>query len=162
MHTVILNRVRQILLMGSLLALVTTGVIAQDDHDHDHAETELALELNDGERWMTDEPLRTGMLNIRQHFDAAHGAYRAGELDRPSAAVLAEQVDEQVQFIFAHCNLPAAADAELHKLLAATLSASRRLRESENVHDGLHDLHQMLESYAQYFDHPDWSAERRY
>jgi hypothetical protein len=160
MDKAISNRVRNGLVVAGLLLLGMTGAIAQDEgHHHEHAGAELALELNDGERWVTDESLRTGMRSIRASFDDGHAAYRAGELDRQSAAALAEQVDEQVQFIFAHCNLPAAADAELHKLLAATLSATRTLRESENVHDGLHALHQVLESYGEYFDHPDWSSE---
>jgi hypothetical protein len=57
---------------------------------------------------------------------------------------------------FAHCNLPPAADAELHKLLAATLGTTRTLRESDDVHDGLNALHGVRESYGEYFDHPGW------
>jgi hypothetical protein len=164
MQAVLSNRVRLAFLGGILLAFSVTGTLAQsDDHDHHHhhhaAGAELELQLDNGERWLTDESLRGGMQSIRRHFDAAHGAYRAGQLDRQSAAALAEQVDEQVQYIFAHCNLPAAADAELHKLLAATLGATRTLRESDNVHDGLHALHGVLESYGEYFDHPGWPDE---
>ena len=160
------GRIRVTLLVGALLAVGMAVAFAQpDDHDHHHHHAtgaELALELYDGERWVTDESLRMGMNEIHQHFDTAHDAYRAGQLEHESAVVLADQVDEQVQFIFAHCNLPDEADAELHKLLAATLSATRTLRESDDVHDGLHALHQVLASYGEYFDHPDWSAKTRH
>lgn len=131
----------------------------QHHHHHHGSAAELNLNLNDGERWATDESLRAGMLGIFKAFSAAHDDYLAGQLDPEGADVLADQVDEQVNFIFANCNLPSDADVELHKLLAATFGSAATLRESNDVHNGLHELHQVLKTYGEYFDHPGWSAE---
>ncbi len=147
-----------------LATLLMAGALAADvdDHHHHHHHGDVAdLELKHdehGERWPTDGPLRQGMDDIHAAFDQAHGDYRADRLDRQGAAELADEVEEQVRFIFANCALPADADAELHKLLAAALGAASTLREDDDVHAGLHELHTALKVYGEYFDHPGWSV----
>ena len=139
--------------------LVSSGTVASpdDDHHHHHGNVaELELHLDDGERWATDGPLRQGMDRIHGAFDRAHADYRSDRLHREGAAALAEEVEEQVRYIFANCALPADADAELHKLLAAVLGAASTLRTDEDVHSGLHELHTVLKTYGEYFDHPGW------
>lgn len=146
------------------LALAATSTASEDHSGHhhhhgDHHAGELELALDDGKRWATDDSLRTGMERMLEVFGQAHDDFRLGALDKAGAAALADQVDEQVKFIFANCNLPADADAELHKLLAAAFSASATLRESDNPHDGLHELHLVLKAYGEHFDHPGWRAK---
>jgi hypothetical protein len=144
------------------LLVVATVAAAHDDHHHHHHHGDVAdLELTHdehGERWATDAALRQGMDSIHAAFDQAHGDFRADRFDRQGAAGLADEVEDQVRFIFANCALPADADAELHKLLAAILGAAATLREDEDVHAGLHQLHSALKIYGEYFDHPGWSA----
>lgn len=131
----------------------------QREHHSEHHAGALELVLNDGARWATDEALRAGMNGIFKAFDQAHDAYRAGELETEGVAALAEQVEDRVNFMFANCNLPADADAELHKLLAAAFGAAATLRQSDNPHDGLHELHALLKAYGEHFEHPGWSAD---
>ncbi|QOC22192.1 hypothetical protein IC757_14395 [Wenzhouxiangella sp. AB-CW3] len=152
--------IRAILFAACLAAGMIQAAAEPEDHHHHHHhhDGELELALNNGERWGTDESLRTGMDGIFEAFAQAHDAYRSGALNSKGAASLADQVDEQVQFIFANCNLPADADAELHKLLAATFGATATLRESDDPHDGLHQLHAVLKAYGEHFEHPGWSA----
>ena len=144
----------------TLAVLVSSGVVASPDDDHHHHHhgdvAELELHLDDGERWATDGPLRQGMDRIHAAFDRARADYRADRLDHEGAAALADDVEEQVRYIFANCALPADADAELHKLLAAALGAASTLRADEDVHSGLHELHTVLKTYGEYFDHPEW------
>ncbi len=154
MKTLVLNLCLVTLLVAGFAA-------ADDDHYHHHHGDVADLELKHdehGERWPTDDSLRQGMDNILSAFDGAHGGFRADRLDRQGAAALAEEVEDQVRFIFANCALPADADAELHKLLAAILGAAATLREDDDVHAGLHQLHSALKIYGEYFDHPGWSA----
>lgn len=156
MKTLVLNLCLVTLLVAGFAAA------ADDDHYHHHHHGDVAdLELKHhehGERWPTDDSLRQGMDSIHAAFDRAHGHFRADRLDRQGAAALADEVEEQVRFIFANCALPADADAELHKLLAAILGAAATLREDDDVHAGLHQLHSALTIYGEYFDHPGWSA----
>ena len=146
-----------ILALAVLVSSVAVASVGDDHHHHHHGDVaELELELNSGERWATDASLRQGMNRIHAAFDRARDDYRADRLDRKSAAVLADEVEEQVRYIFANCALPADADAELHKLLAAALGAASTLREDEDVYTGLHEVHTVLKTYGEHFDHPGW------
>jgi len=147
------------------LLVLATAVSAQPAHDtghdrHEHAATsgDLVLELNGGERWATDESLRTGMTDIRTTFEVRHHEYENGAFDTEDAASLADTIEDRVDFMIANCKLPPAADAELHKLLAAALAAAGTLRTGGDPHTGLHELHRVLDAYATYFDHPGWDG----
>jgi len=152
------------------LALCMPAAAEKADHEHEHDQAhdhqamqtgaDLDLERPETGQWATDASLRQGMAGIRDAFEPAHDAYRNDEFDAESAAELAATVDDQVNFMFANCRLPADADAELHKLLAAALGAARSLRESDDLHAGLHRLHEVLQAYAEHFDHPGWAARR--
>lgn len=124
-------------------------------HEHDQ-QGELALQHDNGERWATDEPLRRGMEGIRDAFARNHRAFKDGDFDRADAVDLADSVQKQVDFMFANCELPPKADAELHKLLAATIGATQSLRQDDDLHTGLHQLHQVIRTYPEYFDHSGW------
>lgn len=151
--------------MPILIVLLGLGAVvpspAQDeaqDHSHDEMHAAGALDLRKPEsgKWASDESLRRGMSELRDAFDRHHGEFKVGEFDSGDAALLADQAEEQVRFMFANCALPPEADAELHKLLAATLGAARTLRQSDEPHLGLHRLHQVLQAYPKYFEHPGW------
>ena len=63
-----------------ILGLTGVSKAAQDTHEHKHDHDRAAVEnikLNDGEKWATDESLRSGMSEIRQAFDTDHPAIRA-------------------------------------------------------------------------------------
>lgn len=147
----------------TLLAVLAAPVLAQYEaqaHDHEamHGSDELDLQRPDEGKWASDESLRQGMTEMRSAFKPHHAAYKEGNFDAQKAADLADSVEGKVNFMFANCRLPAEADAELHKLLAAALGAARSLRESDEPHEGLHQLHRVLQAYPEYFQHPDWSG----
>jgi hypothetical protein len=71
-------------------------------------------------------------------------------------AQLAADLGRSIEQIFAHCKLPPAADAELHKLLAAIMGARAKLSEAEA--EGMLELHRALLAYPKYFEHPGWPA----
>lgn len=153
-------------ILVSALAALTLGLaapLAAQEADHEHAghETpaggELELERpDDGGKWAGDESLREGMTRLHAAFESHHADYQEGRFDPEQAEQLAAAIEEAVSFMFANCRLPADADAELHKLLAASLGAARTLRRSDEPHRGLHELHQVLKLYPDHFDHPDW------
>lgn len=156
---------RRITLFLILAVAVTMTAHAQDksrEHDREHhaahSGAELDLARPESGRWASDESLRQGMSELRSAFEPHHAAYKAGNFDADQAAELANTVEENVNFMFANCRLPADADAELHKLLAAALGAAQSLRESDDLHEGLHQLHQVLKAYPEYFDHAGWRS----
>lgn len=161
--------VRQSVVTALLLLAASTVMSAQPaDHNQTHGHTRnqhdgsvtdsgtLSLQLNSGERWATDESLRTGMTDIRSAFEVRHREYENGTFNTEKAASLADTIEERVHFMIANCKLPPAADAELHKLLAASLAAAGTLRKADDPHTGLHALHRVLNTYPRYFDHPGW------
>lgn len=154
-----MNRHWMTFLATAILLAQPTGPWAQDEtHEHaaPHAEAGLDLKAPEQGKWASDESLRQGMSELRAAFEPQHAAYRDGEFDAEQAGELADAIETQVNFMFANCRLPADADAELHKLLAAALGAARSLREADDPHEGLHQLHRVLQAYPEYFDHPGW------
>lgn len=151
------------LVLAGSLSLASVAVAAQEsEHDHQQhaADADAELDLNRPEpgKWASDKPLRRGMSELQAAFETHRDALEKGKLDAEAAAGLADDIEEQVDFMFANCSLPAAADAELHKLLVAALGSARMLRESDSSLDGLHQLQRVLHVYSEYFDHPGWSG----
>ena len=146
----------------ALLVMLATPVLGQQNgqkHEHEamHSNDDLNLQRPDEGKWASDASLRQGMSELKKAFEPAYGAYRNGEFDAEQASGLADAIEEEINFMIANCRIPADADAELHKLLAAALGAAKSLRESEHLHEGLHQLHRVLQAYPDYFQHPDWS-----
>lgn len=149
-----------ILVMVSPMTALALDPTQQHEHHAAHASDagELDLVRPDSGKWASDESLRQGMGGLRSAFKPHHAAYREGSFNAEQAAELADSIEESVNFMFANCRLPSDADAELHKLLAAALGATDSLRESDDLHQGLHQLHRVLQAYPEFFDHPGWSG----
>lgn len=151
-------------LFAILITLGPSGVAGaqQADHEHGHhemhASAQLDLQRPQSGQWASDESLRQGMSELKAAFEPAHAAYRDESFDAGRASELADTIEEKVNFMFANCRLPADADAELHKLLAGALGAAKSLRESDDRHEGLHQLHRVLQTYGDYFEHPGWAG----
>lgn len=156
------NTLFRIAALGLLVLLAAPVAAQSEDHEHDHGAMhgsgELDLQRPDDGKWASDTSLRQGMSDLRKAFRPAHDAYRNDRFDAEQAAELADAVEEAVNFMFANCQLPADADAELHKLLAAALGAEKSLRESDDLHEGLHRLHRVLQAYGEHFEHPGWAG----
>lgn len=138
--------------------LFASAAFAQDsgaDHDH-HSAHELELSYNDGHRWATDESLRKGMASIRQAFRSRLPDFREQSLEADQYKALAGRVEDQLAFMFNNCDLPPEADAELHKLLAFVTGTVSHLRSDGERRNGMMSLHNALNAYPEYFDHPGW------
>lgn len=125
---------------------------AEDQHGDLHA----LLRLDQGQPWATDAPLVEGMERIR---DAVNEAAALPALDADSAAALAQSIQEQVDFLIAHCRLEPDADATLHVFIAQLLNAAAALRKDPTSAEGLPQLQETLSVYPQYFAHPGWRTK---
>jgi hypothetical protein len=155
-------------LRNSLLALLLVGLgigawilvhRAHQSHDHAHPDEAAAvMTLNDGRRWETDLPLRTGMQRIRDAVDQAFVARAAGRLTSAETKALSATVQENVNYLIANCQLSPKADATLHGLITELLSSAGELAQNPDAHEGLERMGQALRHYSEYFDHPGWVA----
>lgn len=114
------------------------------------------LELDQqGNRWATDEPLRTGMTRIREAV-APHVGAGARPLSAAQAQQLATTVRDQVRYLIENCKLDPKADATLHALIGDLLAGAKGLEADPAAMDGLPLVVEALNQYPKYFDHPDW------
>lgn len=150
-------------LMRSLLglALMTTApfAFAQDGneahaHGHDaHVAAEAAPAPEN--RWAVDAPLQTGMGKIRTAVESlAH--HEMGHLDKKQVVTLAAEVDAQVQYLIANCNLDPKADAALHGIIGPLLAGAKALRDHPQEAAPVAMMRAALNDYPRYFDDPDW------
>lgn len=149
------------LLAGALLSLANgPPAAAQAMPDHQHAGAAVAnLQLNAGHKWATDSALRSGMAAVRAAFDSDHAAIHAGKESDAQYDALAARIEALVNDIVRNCRLPAAADANLHYVIADLLQGVSLMRGHDAArgrHDGAALVHGALLAYGRYFDDPGW------
>lgn len=137
------------------LAVGLSGAVsAAAPHGYDgHA---MELRLNNGEKWQTDEALRTGMSRIRAAFDAALPLIHTGQYSAIEFSALADRIQEQVDYLVSNCKLPEEADIQLHLALAQVLDGINVMREEGGQEQGAVAIVQALNAYGDHFDHPEW------
>jgi hypothetical protein len=128
---------------------------AHATHHHDAHGTS-ALSLNEGRRWETDLPLRTGMQRIRDAVEPVLQARATGPITRDAAKTLAASIQENVNYLIENCKLAPQADATLHVLITELLTAAALLAENPGSLDAVSQLRDALKKYPEYFDHPGW------
>ena len=134
--------------------LVGGGVYAWLHHSHEnhtdheahaaHAHDTAAPPLVNGQRWETDEALRTSMLQIR---DAA---------SQQQGAALASTTNAQVDYMITHCKLDSQADVALHGIISQLLTGADMLNKAPDSPDGVERIQHALQQYPDYFNHPDF------
>lgn len=152
----------------SLAALVVVGVgigawmlvhRAHESPDHNHGhnhEAASVMTLNNGQRWETDQPLRTGMQRIRDAVEQTFTAHASGRLTMADTKALSATVQENVNYLIENCKLSPEADAVLHVLITEMLSSAAQLAQNPTADEGLEQMAQALHNYSEYFDHPGW------
>jgi len=127
-----------------------------DEHAHHHDSATVAqLERpSGGGNWPTDAALRQGMQTIHVALAAALPAYEKGAFSATEATALASTVTSQVQFLLANCKLEPDADAQLHIVIGQMMSAAEAMVADAASADGVPKLHESMQLYGDYFDHP--------
>jgi hypothetical protein len=123
----------------------------QESHDAHASHDVTATAPPDGDRWPTDEALRTGMSRI----DAAVERTRA--MTQPvtgeQAKDLARAVEENVSYIIENCRLPPEPDAALHVLIGRMMAAVGQLKSDAPADAAVTELVRVLQDYRGAFDH---------
>lgn len=141
-----------IIVAAAAAGIGIAAVGCEQGHEHaGHTGETAGLELNQGRKWATDEPLRTGMKAM-QTLVAQAGQHPSPE----QSARLAQGLRVQVDYLIANCKLEPKADAVLHVLIGRILAGAASLGDPATVEQGLATVREALRLYPQYFDHPDW------
>ncbi|KRG39381.1 hypothetical protein ARC78_01260 [Stenotrophomonas pictorum JCM 9942] len=133
-------------------AEASTAAPASSSHAHAAASAPAPV-LAEGQRWQTDEPLRTAMGRIHAEVLKNLPAFHDARLQAADAAALADVIDSNVQYMFAHCKLAPEPDAALHVLITRMLTAGAHLRENPASAEGMPELVAAINTYQATFDH---------
>lgn len=153
-----------VLVAGTLAAsagALGTSAMAATDHAHEHAAAAHALQLNSGQKWASDEPLRQSMTTIRDAVDAQLPAVHRGTLGAEQYDALGGEIETQIGNIIQNCKLDPEADQVLHVILAGMIEGNDALRGQDaklKRSDGVVRVVQALEQYGKHFEHPGWKA----
>ena len=149
-------------LAGALIPLgLTAGLFgpalaaALQGHES-HGASAVELTLNNGQRWPTDEALRTGMSRIRDALDAALPLIHAGQYGAGEFSALGDSIQERVNYVVANCKLPEEADLQLHVALTQVLDSINVMKGASGQEQGAVAIIQALNAYGDHFDHPEW------
>lgn len=126
---------------------------------HDHGASTHALELNAGQKWVIDAPLRQGMDKIHASVTSALSALHDGKLSNDQYDAFAADVNDQFTYIVQNCKLEPQADAQLHIVLGNIMSGldmASRKEQGQERQLGVIKVAQTLNDYGDYFNHADW------
>lgn len=147
-------------LAAALFALgLTFGPgVAIAQHAHGHGAAVIELKLNNGEKWETDEALRTGMSRIRADLASSLPLIHDGRYSAADYASLADTIQGHVEYVTVNCKLAEEADAQLHVAIAQVLEGVDAMKAGRNQEKGAIAMVEALNAYGAHFDHPGWKA----
>lgn len=125
-------------------------------HDHDHGDVPFEMQLNNGEKWAIDPPLRQAMGDISEAMRQSLPAIHEDRLPAEDYVPLANQVNDGVAHMIANCELPPEADAQLHMVIAQLMAGSEKMAAGATPREGAVQVLGALDAYGQYFDDPDF------
>ncbi len=140
--------------VGLLAGGVGVAGAAEDGHDHGHVAA-MELQLNNGAKWPTDPPLMHAMDNIRGEIQALLPEIHHDTLAPAGYAVLADAVEENIHYMVENCELPPAADEQLHIVIGRLLEAAEGMRSGAG-RAGAVTAVKALNAYGEHFEHADW------
>lgn len=144
--------------MIALLAIaIATPLFAAEDHGQ-HQIHHGELTLDHSAKWLTDEPLRAGMEQIRSAMALNLERIHRTEQTPAEYTALATTIRQQVNTIVTQCKLKPEADANLHLIIADLLSGADAMQ-GKNGADSTSGVQQVIEAlhvYGAHFNHPGW------
>jgi len=141
------------------LSLTTLPAMAEEEHDHGDAHS-IELQLNAGQKWQTDAPLRQAMRGIGEALNSSLDDIHNNKLDAAGYTALAGEVNQQVAYMVENCQLEPAADAQLHIVIARLMDSAQVMEKNSDIQEkrnGAVQLVGALDSYAQYFEDADFA-----
>lgn len=149
------------LLAAAALAFPLTILAAESGH-HDHGAADAPqIQLNAGKKWTTDEPLRQGMMAIRNATATALPAAHSGKMTTAEYEAFGKYLGGQLGYIVENCKLDPKADAQLH-IIVSDISSGMETVEGKLADKkraaGVVKVVEALNTYGKYFDHAGWKS----
>ncbi|SFQ00350.1 hypothetical protein [Pseudomonas borbori] len=141
------------LILGAT-SLSFAGVSLAGETAHQHGAAEHELQLNAGEKWATDAPLRKAMGALNGAMQASLPAIHDHQLDDAQYEQLAVRINDEVAYMVKHCKLEPEADAQLHLIIAELLAGADSMAgktPDQARRNGAVKVLGALQSYAEYF-----------
>lgn len=140
--------------LGLVVSMELTAVpVMAEDHDH-HDLDGVELQLNAGQKWETDAPLRQAMRGISEAVNSSLDDIHNNKLDATGYDALADEVNQQVAYMVENCELEPAADAQLHIVIARLMNGAQLIEKNSAIEEkrqGAVQLIGALDGYAEYF-----------
>lgn len=108
------------------------------------------LQLDNRQKWETDQPLRLGMERIRELVSVTKPTF--------DMQAFANGIREQVDYMATNCRLPPAADETLHAMIADFVEGADLVTKENDPERGIAVMRRALETYPKYFNHPGWRS----
>lgn len=146
------------LLIAIALSISASTAIAQAAAHEQHGATHAVLELDAGQKWATDAPLRQGMSTIHKAVSTALPAAQSGKMTTAQYDAFANDMTGQFTYIVQNCKLEPKADAQLHVLLGNIMTGITIAKGEEKGQDrnlGVIKVAQSVNDYGKYFDQTD-------
>jgi Ni/Co efflux regulator RcnB len=146
-------------LTASALVAAPIAARAADPHHHGHDAAPAKLQLDQGRKWKTDEPLRRGMASIRETVHGAPAPLHKGTAKPEAYAEVGSRIEADVGRVVKECKLPPDADAQLHLVIADVIAGADAMKAAKDAKAGRAGLVKVdgaLKAYGRYFDHPGW------
>ncbi|MCB0391453.1 MAG: hypothetical protein KDD58_09185 [Bdellovibrionales bacterium] len=148
------------LFLNVLVAILISqfGFAESEHHHHAHhpKNTSNKLKLNHGEKWSTDQTLRTNMSAIHDQIKGKLKEIHSNRMTVDQYKELGKKIKSNTDDIFKNCKLKPDADAQLHIVLSDMLSANSKLLENNDIKEKRQAIDQILanyKTYTKYFDH---------
>lgn len=117
------------------------------------------LQLNDGNQWETDVPLRKAMARLREDIRPLMSDIHRNQLPEERYGALAVSVNNQVAYMIEHCKLEGEADAQLHRVIADLMAGASVMQgkdADQARRNGAIRVVGALNNYATYFNDPEF------
>ena len=145
------------LILGAVSLGFAGSGLAATEASHDHGEAQHELQLNAGQKWATDAPLRKAMGELSETLRQSLPAIHKNTFADAGYSKLSEQVNASVAYMVENCALPPEADAQLHVIIASMLAGAESMAgktPAESRRAGAVKLIGALDNYGAYFADP--------
>ena len=141
-----------LILGASSLSFAYASLASEAAHQHGASTHE--LQLNAGEKWATDAPLRKAMGALNGAMQTSLPAIHDNQLGDAQYDQLAARINDEVAYMGKHCKLAPEADAQLHLVIAELLAGADSMAgktPDEARRNGAVKVLGALQTYATYF-----------
>lgn len=147
-----------IFLAALISAAAALPLAAVEDHQQHQTSNHMALSLDHGRKWATDEPLRAGMTQIRSAMADNLEKIHKGELTTNQYRDLGTAIQHRISTIITQCKLDPRADAMLHIIIADLITGADAMTGKGDMAPatGAHKVVEAMNAYGEYFNHPGW------